>query len=92
MAVRSDLDDDGSCLYDALTVTLVPLSSPPGEPIPLGQVCASGQGVQRFAIGPQTGGIFRLELAFDTVDELRNDGAGLWVDDLTLEGAAPACP
>ncbi len=91
MAVRSDFEDDGSCLYDALEVTLVPVS-PPGEPITLGKICTSGQGVQSFAIDTQAGGLFRLELTFDTVDELRNDGAGVWVDDLVLEGSAPACP
>jgi len=91
MAVRSDFDDDGSCLYDALTVTLVPLS-PRGEPTTLGQVCASGQGVRRFALDVSTGSAWRLELVFDTVDELRNDGAGVWIDDVHLEGAAPACP
>lgn len=87
MMTYTDLGDDGSCLYDVLEVALV--SATTGGREVLGQICASGLGLHRFNVSAPPGR-HRLELRFDTRDGVANAGAGVFVDDLTLE-VAPTC-
>jgi hypothetical protein len=77
--------EEASCLYDSLVVVL--------ENEEVARICESGAGVERIDVAPYAGREVSLFLRFDTRDELRNDGAGIWLDDLTLEGGdVPVCP
>lgn len=87
LRVLSDLGDDGSCLYDVLEIAMTPL--PTGERVVVGHICASGLGLHRFPLSLPPGR-HQLELRFDTRDGLANSGAGVYVDDLTLE-VVPTC-
>lgn len=87
LMVYADLGDDGSCLYDVLEIAMTSLAT--NERVVVGQVCASGLGLHRFTL-PVPPGRHELELRFDTRDGLANAGAGVYIDDLTLE-VVPTC-
>jgi len=76
--------EEASCLFDSLVVRLE------GEEV--ARICASGAGLERIDITPHAGREVSLSLHFETRDEVRNDGAGIWLDDFTLEGGDdPQC-
>lgn len=81
LSVKSDVDELGSCLYDALTVLV--------DGAEVGVVCGSGEGESMFSLAPFEGRSVVLELVFDTVDDVNNRGLGVWVDRLRL--TADAC-
>jgi len=76
LVVKSDVGDLGSCVYDALEVHV--------DDRPVGRVCGSGEGEQRFGLGVAAGREVTLTLVFDTVDDVDNGGLGVWVDRLRI--------
>jgi hypothetical protein len=51
-------------------------------------VCGSGEGEETFSLAAFEGREVELALVFDTVDEVDNAGAGLWVDRVRLTAGA----
>ena len=76
LTVKTDVGEHGSCLYDALTVTV--------DGAVVGVVCGSGEGEQRMSLAEFEGREVELALVFDTVDDVNNGGQGIWVDRLRL--------
>jgi len=74
--VKADVAEDGSCIYDALTVLV--------DGIELGIVCGSGEGEYALSLAGFAGREVEVAFVFDTIDDVNNVGRGIWVDRLRL--------
>lgn len=74
-----------SCSYDFVTVTV------DGEALepPLCETTDDWVEVT-FDLAAWAGQAVTLGLVFDTTDEIANDGQGIWIDDVAVEGQAPS--
>jgi hypothetical protein len=80
---EADLDDGESCVYDDLIARL--------DGTEIGRICASGAGSWSLDVRPWASRVATLELIFETRDGLRNDGQGVSVDDIVIEGREVDC-
>jgi len=73
-----------SCSYDFVTVTVN------GEALDPPLCETTGEWVeQSYDLAAWAGQPVTLGLVFDTTDNIANDGQGVWIDDVTVEGQAP---
>ena len=75
---RLDVEENASCIYDVLRVTI--------DGVALTPLCASlpAWTERVYDLSAWAGRVVTLTFTFDTFDDQANDGAGAWIDDLTL--------